>query len=77
MGRLLGEALARARVATGRGMLDGFEQVKAIPAASGERGTLMGFGRCERAALKGRYLVVRAWREARSVAWSPAARPVP
>ncbi len=70
MGRLLGEALARARVATGRGVLNGLEQVKAIPAASGEAGTLMGFGRCERGALKGRYLVVRSWRDARSVAWS-------
>jgi hypothetical protein len=67
MGRLLGEALARARVATGRGMLDGFEQVKAVPAASGEPGTLMGFGRWERGALKGRYLVVREWRNGRTV----------
>ena len=69
MGRLIGEALARARVANGRGVLDGLEQVKAIPAASGEPHTLMGFGRCERAALKGRYLVVRYWRDGRSVAW--------
>jgi hypothetical protein len=67
MGRLLGEALARARVATGRGLLDGFEQVKALPAASGEPGTLMGFGRCERGALKGRYLVVRRWQDGRTV----------
>ncbi len=69
MGRLLGEALARARVATGPGMLDGFEQVKAIPSATGEPGTLMGFGRCERGALKGRYLVVRQWHAGRTVAW--------
>ncbi len=68
MGRLIGEALARARVANGRGLLDGLEQVKAIPAASGERGTLMGFGRCERGALKGRYLVVRYWRDGVTVA---------
>jgi len=27
----------------------------------------MGFGRCERGALKGRYLVVRSWRDGRSV----------
>jgi len=67
MGRLIGEALARARVADRRGVLDGLEQVKAIPAASGEPGTLMGFGRCERAALKGRYLVVRYWRNGHSV----------
>src|SRR5262249_32607794 len=31
MGRLIGEALARARVANGRGVLDGLEEVKAIP----------------------------------------------
>ncbi len=67
MGRLIGEALARARVASSRGMLDGLEQVKAIPAASGEPGTLMGFGRSDRGALKGRYLVVRQWRDGRSV----------
>ncbi len=67
MGRLIGEALARARVVNGRGVLDGLEQVKAIPAASGEPGTLMGFGRCERGALKGRYLVVRYWRDGKTV----------
>jgi hypothetical protein len=27
----------------------------------------MGFGRCDRAALKGRYLVVRQWHDGRSV----------
>jgi branched-chain amino acid transport system substrate-binding protein len=67
MGRLIGEALARARVANGPGVMEGLERVKAIPAASGEPGTLMGFGRCERGALKGRYLVVREWRAGRSV----------
>src|SRR5262249_50012734 len=67
MGRLIGEALARARIASGPGVMDGFEQVKAIPAASGEPGTLMGFGRCDRGALKGRYLVIREWRDGRSV----------
>ena len=67
MGRLIGEALARARVASSRGVLDGLEQVKALPAASGEPGTLMGFGRSDRGALKGRYLVVRQWRDGRSV----------
>jgi len=67
MGRLIGEALARARIANGPGVMDGLEQVKAIPAASGEPGTIMGFGRCERGALKGRYLVVRQWRDGRSI----------
>jgi branched-chain amino acid transport system substrate-binding protein len=66
MGRLIGEALARARIASGPGVMDGLEQVKAIPAASGEPGTLMGFGRCERGALKGRYLVLRQWHDGRS-----------
>src|SRR2546429_216496 len=66
MGRLLGEALARARVLNGRGIMDGLEQVKSIPAASGEPGTLMGFGRCDRGALKGRYLVLRQWHDGRS-----------
>jgi hypothetical protein len=68
MGRLIGEALARARIANGRGVMDGLEQVKAVPAASGEPGTLMGFGRCERGALKGRYLVLRQWHDGRSIA---------
>jgi ABC-type branched-subunit amino acid transport system substrate-binding protein len=67
MGRLIAEALARARVASRRGVLEGLEQVKAIPAASGEPGTLMGFGRCDRGALKGRYLVIRQWRNGRSI----------
>jgi hypothetical protein len=67
LGRLIGEGMARARVLTGRGVLDGLEQVKAMPAASGEPGTLMGFGRCDRGALKGRYLVIREWRGGRSV----------
>jgi hypothetical protein len=66
MGRLIGEGLARARVASGPGVMDGLEQVKAIPAASGEPETLMGFGRCERGALKGRYLVLRQWHDGRS-----------
>ena len=67
MGRLIGEALARARIANGVGLMDGLEQVKAIPAAGGEPGTLMGFGRCERGALKGRYLVLRRWHDGRSL----------
>ena len=67
LGRLIGEALARARVITGPGVMDGLEQVKAIPAASGEPSTLMGFGRCDRGALKGRYLVIREWRNGHSV----------
>ena len=67
LGRLIGEGLARADVLNGRGVMDGLEQIKAIPAASGEPGTLMGFGRFERAALKGHYLVLREWRDSCSV----------
>jgi hypothetical protein len=67
LGRLVGEALARARVLSGREVMEGLEQVKAVPAASGEPGTVMGFGRYDRAALKGHYLVIREWRNARSV----------
>ena len=75
MGRLLAEGMARARVLSGPGVMDGLERVKSLPAASGEAGTLMGFGRCDRGALKGRYLVIRSWRAARSVVWSPAVTP--
>ena len=77
MGRLLAEGLARARVLTGPGVMDGLERVKSLPAASGEPGTLMGFGRCDRGALKGRYLVIRTWRAGRSVVWTDAAAAEP
>ena len=70
LGRLAGEGLARAREHSGPGVLDGLERVKAIPTATGEPGTLMGFGRCERGALKGRYLVVRRWHDGRSESWN-------
>jgi hypothetical protein len=77
MGRLLAEGLARARVLTGPGVMEGLERVKSLPAASGEPGTLMGFGRCDRGALKGRYLVIRTWRAGRSVVWTDAAAAQP
>jgi hypothetical protein len=41
--------------------------VKALPAATGRPGTLMGFGNWDRGALKGEYLVLREWRSGRSV----------
>jgi branched-chain amino acid transport system substrate-binding protein len=66
LGRLVGEAIARARVATGPGLTEGLERIKSIPATSGEPSTLMGFGRCDRGALKGRYLVVREWKDGRT-----------
>lgn len=67
LGRLVAEGLARAPTPGPSGMRLGLEQVKWLPAAQGEPGTLLGFGTHDRAALHGRYLVVRQWREGRSV----------
>jgi branched-chain amino acid transport system substrate-binding protein len=39
------------------GVRTGLEQVKWLPAAEGEEGTLLGFGIQDRGALHGRYLV--------------------
>ena len=38
-----------------------------MPAATGMDGTTMGFGHCDHGALKGRYLVLRSWRDGKSV----------
>jgi hypothetical protein len=43
------------------------EQVKWLPAAEGEEGTLLGFGVQDRGALHGRFLVVRQWSGGKSV----------
>jgi branched-chain amino acid transport system substrate-binding protein len=67
MGRLLAEGIARAPGATRAGIRAGLERVKALPAATGRPGTLMGFGNWDRGALKGPYLVLRAWRDGVSV----------
>jgi ABC-type branched-subunit amino acid transport system substrate-binding protein len=67
MGRLVAEALARAPEATHEGVKIGLEQVKWLPAAEGHDGTLLGFGRYDRGALHGRYLVMRQWRDGESV----------
>jgi ABC-type branched-subunit amino acid transport system substrate-binding protein len=67
LGRLLAEGIARAPELTRAGVRAGLERVKALPAASGRPGTLMGFGHWDRGALKGPYLVLRAWRDGRSV----------
>jgi ABC-type branched-subunit amino acid transport system substrate-binding protein len=67
IGRLLGEAVARAEHLTRAGIADGLRRVKQMPAASGYDGTLMGFGAWDHAALKGSYLVLREWRDGRSV----------
>ena len=67
MGRLLGEGLARAAHLTPQGVRDGLEKVKALPAASGVEGTVMGFGAYDHGALKGPYLVLRTWRDGKTV----------
>lgn len=66
-GRLVAEGLARAREWTREGLRHGLEQVKWLPAAEGMEGTLLGFGIQDRGALHGRYLVVRQWREGRTI----------
>jgi len=43
------------------------KNVKWLPAAEGEEGTLLGFGIHDRGALYGRYLVVRQWLDGASV----------
>jgi len=67
MGRLLAEGIARAPELTRAGIRAGLERVKALPAATGHAGTLMGFGNWDRGALKGPYLVLRQWRGGVSV----------
>jgi ABC-type branched-subunit amino acid transport system substrate-binding protein len=67
LGRLVAEGLARAPERTREGMKAGLEQVKWLSAAEGHEGTLLGFGRFDRGALHGRYLVMRQWLEGRSV----------
>ncbi len=71
MGRLMGEGLALAHPLTRAGVLTALERVKSLPAVSGHEGTLMGFGHFDRAALKGRFIVIRQWRDGESVAWAP------
>jgi branched-chain amino acid transport system substrate-binding protein len=67
IGRLLGEAVARATHLTRAGIKDGLERVKRLPAATGMEGTTMGFGHWDHAALKGRYLVLRRWQDGKTV----------
>jgi ABC-type branched-subunit amino acid transport system substrate-binding protein len=67
MGRLLGEALERAAHLTRDGVRHALESVKALPAASGSPGTTMGFGPWDHGALKGPYLVLRTWRDGKTV----------
>jgi branched-chain amino acid transport system substrate-binding protein len=67
MGRMLGEAIAQSDHLTRAGIADGLRRVKQLPATSGYEGTLIGFGTWDHAALKGHYLVLREWKDGRSV----------
>jgi branched-chain amino acid transport system substrate-binding protein len=67
LGRLVAEAVARARHLTRAGLKEGLERIKRIPAAMGVDGTWMGFAHWDRAALKGEFLVLREWKDGRSV----------
>lgn len=63
LGRLVAEGVARSWHLTPEGVRDGLERIKLLPAAIGREGTSMGFGRWERSALKGDFLVLRQWRD--------------
>ena len=67
MGRLVGEALARADHLTRDGMRIALERVKHLPATCGREGTTMGFGVYDHGALKGEYLVLREWKDGETV----------
>jgi len=67
MGRLLGEAFERVAHLTPEGVRHALEEVKALPAASGRPGTVMGFGPWDHGALKGPFLVLRSWRNGKTV----------
>jgi ABC-type branched-subunit amino acid transport system substrate-binding protein len=67
LGRLVAEGLARAPELSREGVKEGLELVKWLPAAEGHEGTLLGFGKQDRGALHGRYLVLRQWREGKSI----------
>ncbi len=67
IGRLVGYATQRADRIDPAGLREGLERAKQLPATSGYEGTLMGFGVQDHAALKGQFLVLRAWRGGRSV----------
>jgi branched-chain amino acid transport system substrate-binding protein len=67
MGQLVAEAIARAPELNRFGIRAGLEETKLIPAAEGHEGTTLGFGRWDRGALKGSYLVLRQWMDGRTV----------
>ncbi len=53
IGALVAEGLGRAEELSREGIKDGFERIKMVPAAEGEPGTYLGFGRWDRAAVEG------------------------
>ena len=67
LGVIAAEAIARAPHATPAGLREGLERIKWLPAAEGMEGTLLSFGKQDRGALHGRYLVLRQWQGGRSV----------
>ena len=67
MGRLVAEGVGAAPAPTRESVHEGLERIKWMPAALGAPGTIMGFGRWDRGALKGRYLVLRSWRDGASI----------
>ncbi len=67
IGRLIGHGLANAEHLTRAGFADGLRSVKRLPATTGRAGTTMGFGTYDHAALAGDYLVLREWRDGRTV----------
>ncbi|TYC90704.1 ABC transporter substrate-binding protein [Novosphingobium sp. BW1] len=68
LARLVAHALARAPSLTPSGLRLALEQVRLLPAAQGEDGTMLGFGPLVRAALQGPYLTIRQWKAGDSVA---------
>ena len=67
MGRLVAEGIGAAPSPTRSAVKTNLERVKLVPAALGAAGTTMGFGCWKRAALEGRFLVLRTWRDGVSV----------
>ena len=71
MGRLVAEGVGMVPSPTRATVKEGLERVKLVPAALGAGGTTMGFGCWKRAALEGRFLVLRSWRDGASVEVEP------
>jgi ABC-type branched-subunit amino acid transport system substrate-binding protein len=67
MGRLVGEAIARADHLTRDGLRVSLERIKRLPSACGYQGTTMGFGVYDHGALSHGFLVLREWKDGKSV----------